>query len=94
MIGFCVVFFGLPPIKQKPVAPHCQGAMRKGVPTGSEQMLIFEFLTSGAQLPYEKKTSFNDLKKKKQNPKRQKKKRRTEAHSASNLQISLNSFVG
>ena len=37
---------------KNPVAPHCQGAMRKLVPTGSEQMLIFEFLTSGAQLPF------------------------------------------
>lgn len=26
--------------------------MRKAVPTGSEQMLMFEFLASGAQFPF------------------------------------------
>ena len=46
-------FFCLPPIIKNPVAPHCQGAMRKLVPTGSEQMLlIFEFLAFGTQLPF------------------------------------------
>ena len=46
----------LPPMIQNPVAPHCQGAMRKVVPAGSEQtlLILFEFLvvTSGAQLPF------------------------------------------
>ena len=41
---------------QNPVAPHCQGAMPKVVPAGSEQMLLilFELLvvTSAAQLPF------------------------------------------
>ena len=49
MIAFCNCS---PPIIEKPVAPHCQGAMRKGVPTGSEQMLIFAFFASGEQLPF------------------------------------------
>jgi hypothetical protein len=42
----------LPPVIQNPVAPHCKGEMREGVPAGSVQMLKFAFLTSGAQLPF------------------------------------------
>ena len=61
MIAFCNC---LPPTIENPVAPHCQGAIRKVVPTGSEQMLIFAFFASGAQLPFYRKmlSSINDNK--------------------------------
>ena len=57
VVCVCVIIYmyvcdRLPPIIQNPVAPHCQGGMRKLVPTGSEQILNFEFLSSGAQLPF------------------------------------------
>lgn len=47
-----MMMINLPPIIQNPVAPHCHGAMCKVVPTGSEQILVFGFLASGAQLPF------------------------------------------